>query len=49
LILTARAMLINIMPKEYFGVVERINVYSIKIYTGILALWMRKYIKINGI
>jgi len=44
LILMAGAMLINIMPKEYFGVAERINVYAIIIYTGILALWMRKYI-----
>jgi hypothetical membrane protein len=44
LILMAGAMLINIMPKEYFGVAERINVYAIIIYTGILSLWMRKYI-----
>jgi hypothetical protein len=42
----AGAMLINILPKEYFGLAERINVYSIIIYTGILSLWMRKYIKI---
>jgi len=46
LILMAGAMLINIMPKEYFGVAERINVYSIIIYTGILSLWMKKYINI---
>jgi len=45
LILMAGAMLINIMPKEYFGAAERINVYSIIIYTGILSLWMKKYIK----
>jgi len=44
LILMAGAMLINIMSKEYFGVAERINVYAIIIYTGILSLWMRKYI-----
>jgi hypothetical protein len=44
LILMAGAMLINIMPKEYFGVAERINVYSIILYTGILSLWMKKYI-----
>ena len=43
LILMAGAMLINTVPNEYFGVAERINVYSIIIYTGILALWMRKY------
>jgi len=49
LILIAGAMLINIMPKEYFGVAERINVYSIIIYTGILSLWMKKYIKNNDV
>ena len=49
LILMAGAMLINIMPKEYFGAAERINVYSVIIYTGILSLWMYKYIKINGV
>jgi len=43
-ILTAGAMSINIMPKEYFGLAERINVYSIIIYTGILSLWMKKHI-----
>ena len=41
LILMVGAMLINIVPKEYFGVAERINVYSIIIYTGILSLWMK--------
>jgi len=45
LILMAGAILIKIMPKEYFGVAERINIYSIIIYTGILSLWMKKYIK----
>jgi len=49
LILMAGAMLINIVPKEYFGLAERVNVYSIIIYTGILSLWMIKYIKINGV
>jgi len=49
LILIAGAMLINILPKEYFGVAERINVYSIIIYTGILSLWIKKYIKNNGV
>jgi hypothetical membrane protein len=34
------AILINKIPKEYFGVAERINAYSIIIYTGILSLWM---------
>jgi len=45
LILMAGAMLINIMPKEYFGAAERINVYSVIIYTGILSLWIERYIK----
>jgi hypothetical membrane protein len=45
LILMVGAMLINIVPKEYFGLAERINVYSIIIYTGILSLWMKKYIE----
>jgi hypothetical membrane protein len=49
LILIAGAMLINMAPKEYFGVAERINVYSIIIYTGILSLWMNKYVKNNGV
>ena len=42
LILMAGAMLINILPKAYFGLAERINVYSVIIYTGILSLWMKK-------
>jgi len=41
-ILVAGAMLINIVPQEYFGIAERINVYSVIIYTGILSLWMKK-------
>jgi len=41
-ILMAGAMLINIVPHEYFGIAERINVYSVIIYTGILSLWMKK-------
>ncbi len=49
LVLMTGAMLINILPKAYFGVAERINVYSIIIYTGILSLWMKKHIKISGI
>jgi len=36
------AMLLNIFPKELFGAAERINVYSVVIYTGILSLWMYK-------
>jgi hypothetical membrane protein len=44
LLLMTGAMLINLLPKEYFGVAERINVYSIIIFTGILSLWMNKYL-----
>jgi hypothetical membrane protein len=44
-LLMVGAMLINIVPKEYFGVAERINVYSIVLYTGILSLWMNKYVE----
>ena len=44
LLLMAGAMLINIAPKEYFGVAERINIYTIILYTGILSLWLKKYI-----
>ena len=44
IILLAGAVLINILPKEYFGIAERINVYTIVIYTGILSLWMNRYI-----
>jgi heme/copper-type cytochrome/quinol oxidase subunit 4 len=49
LLLLTGSMLINILPKEYFGIAERINVYSIVIYTGILSFWMHKYIKNNGV
>ena len=42
------AMLINILPKDYFGIAERINVYSVIIYTGILSIWMHKHIKANN-
>jgi hypothetical protein len=42
LLLLAGSVFINIFPKEYFGIAERINVYSIVIYTGILSFWMYK-------
>ena len=45
LLLLTGAMLLNLFPKELFGIAERINVYSIVIYTGILSFWMYKYIK----
>jgi hypothetical protein len=38
------AILVNIILKEYFGVAERINIYTVIIYTCILSLWMYKYI-----
>jgi hypothetical membrane protein len=44
-LLMTGAMLINLLPKEYFGIAGRINVYSIIIFTGMLSLWMNKYIK----
>jgi len=40
-------ILINKLPKEYFGIAERVNVYSIIIFTGILSLWMYMIVK-NG-
>jgi hypothetical membrane protein len=43
-LLATGAILINITPKEYFGVAERINIYSVIVYTCILSLWMHKYI-----
>jgi hypothetical membrane protein len=36
-------MLMNILPKEYFGIAERISIYPLMVYTGILSLWMHKY------
>jgi hypothetical membrane protein len=44
-LLIAGVILLNILPKEFLGLTERINVYSIVIYTGILSFWMNKYIK----
>ena len=40
-------ILINKLPKEYFGIAEKVNVYSIIIFTGILSLWMFMIVK-NG-
>jgi len=45
LLLLTGSMLTNILPKEYFGIAERISVYSLIIYTGIISLWMYRYIK----
>ena len=42
-------MLMNILPKEYFGIAERISIYPLMIYTGILSFWMYNYIKNNGV
>ena len=49
LLLVTGAMLINILPREYFGIGQRINVYSIITYTGILSVWMFKYVNKNGV
>jgi phosphatidylserine synthase len=49
LMLLIGSILLNIFPKEYFGLAERINVYSIVIYIGILSFWMNKYIRSNGV
>jgi hypothetical membrane protein len=44
IILITGAMILNVVPKEYFGLAERVNVYSIIAYTGILSVWTFKYI-----
>jgi hypothetical protein len=44
ILLAIGAILVNIVPKEYFGVAERINIYSVIIYTFVLSIWMYKYI-----
>jgi hypothetical protein len=49
ILLLTGAMLLNLVPKEYFGIAERINVYSVVIYTSILSIWMYKYINKNGV
>jgi len=41
-LLVLGVILINILPSEYFGIAQRVNVYSIIIYTGILSLWIYK-------
>ena len=47
LLLFIGSMLMNILPKEYFGVAERINVYSIVIFIGMLSIWMYKNIGVR--
>jgi len=44
MLLITGAILINVLPEEYFGLAQRINVYSTVIYTGILSLWMYRYL-----
>jgi hypothetical membrane protein len=44
LLLIIGAMLINLLPKEYFGVAERVNIYSIVVFTGVLVMWMKRYV-----
>jgi hypothetical membrane protein len=45
LLLLTGSMLMNILPKEYFGIAERISVYSLIIFTGIISFWMYRYKK----
>ena len=45
LLLLVGVVLMRNLPKEYFGIAERINVYSILMYIGILLLWMYIYTK----
>jgi len=49
LLVLSGPMLMNILPKEYFGIAERISIYSLIIFTGILSFWMYRYIKNNGV
>ena len=44
LLLVTGAILINILPAAYFGIAQRINAYSVVIYTGILSIWFFCYI-----
>ena len=44
-LLITGALLLNIVPKAYFGLAERINVYSVVLYIGVLSLWMYRYMK----
>ena len=44
-LMMAGVILMNLLPREYFGLAQRINIYSIIIYTGFLALWMFKNTK----
>ena len=43
LLVLAGPILMNMVPKEYFGIAERISIYPLMMYTGILSLWMYKY------
>ena len=44
ILLLTGAMLINILPGEYFGLAQRINVFTTVIYTGVLSFWMNRYL-----
>jgi len=46
ILLITGAILINLLPAKYFGIAERINIYSVILYTSILSVWMYK--KINN-
>ena len=45
ILLLVGAILINVLPNEYFGIAQRTNVFSIVIYTGVLSLWMYRHNK----
>jgi len=48
-VLLIGVILINKLPKEYFGIAERVNVYSIIIFIGIISFWMFNFINRNSI
>ncbi|ULQ59949.1 DUF998 domain-containing protein [Brucepastera parasyntrophica] len=39
-VLVLGALLIQLLPASLFGLAERITVYSVVLYTGMLSLWM---------
>ena len=45
ILLMTGAILAYILPKEYFGVAQRICVFSTVIYIGILSVWMYGYVR----
>jgi hypothetical membrane protein len=45
LLLLTGSVLMKLLPREFFGIAERINVYAIVLYIGILSWWMNSYIR----